>query len=242
MSLELKNLRISVGKKEIVRGLSLAVAPGEAHVIMGPNGSGKSTLANALMGHPKYTVSRGLIKIDGENATKLKPEERAKLGLFLAMQHAPEIPGVSVANFLRLAIAARTGERKNPVAFHQELTKILQKAGLAPEFAARSLYAGFSGGERKRLEMAQLLAFEPSYGILDEADSGLDIDALKIIAGTIEALKKKNKGFLIITHYPRLLSFLAPEAVHVMVKGKIVKSGGPELIQEVEKRGYKNFA
>ncbi len=241
MSLELKNLHIAVEKKEIIHGLSLIVAPGETHVVMGPNGSGKSTLANTLLGHPNYALTKGTIKIDGTDATKLKPEERAKLGLFLAMQHAPEIPGVSVANFLRLAIAARTGERKNPVIFHQELIRILQKVGLAPDFALRSLNAGFSGGEKKRLEIAQLLIFKPKYSILDEIDSGLDVDALKIAADAVQNLKKTDAGVLIITHYPRLLSHLKADAIHIMAKGKIVKTGGPEIAAELEKDGFKKY-
>ena len=241
MSLELKNLHIAVEKKEIIHGLSLIVAPGETHVVMGPNGSGKSTLANTLLGHPNYALTKGTIKIDGTDATKLKPEERAKLGLFLAMQHAPEIPGVSVANFLRLAIAARTGERKNPVIFHQELIRILQKVGLAPDFALRSLNAGFSGGEKKRLEIAQLLIFKPKYSILDEIDSGLDVDALKIAADAVQNLKKTDAGVLIITHYPRLLSHLKADAIHIMAKGKIVKTGGPEIPAELEKDGFKKY-
>lgn len=241
MSLEIKNLHINVENKEIVKGLSLTVAPGEVHVIMGPNGSGKSTLANTLMGHPKYTIAAGTIVVDDIDVTELKPEERAKRGLFLAMQYAPEIPGVSIANFLRLAIAARTGERKNPVTFHKELVETLKKVGLAPDFATRSLNAGFSGGERKRLEMAQLLIFEPSYSILDETDSGLDVDALKIVTATIHDLKQKGKAFLIITHYPRLLSYLTPDAVHIMAQGKIVKTGGSELAQEIETEGFKKY-
>ena len=157
------------------------------------------------------------------------------------MQHAPEIPGVSVANFLRLAIAARTGERKNPVIFHQELIRILQKVGLAPDFALRSLNAGFSGGEKKRLEIAQLLIFKPKYSILDEIDSGLDVDALKIAADAVQNLKKTDAGVLIITHYPRLLSHLKADAIHIMAKGKIVKTGGPEIAAELEKDGFKKY-
>lgn len=241
MSLELKNLHIKVDTKEIVRGLSLQIKPGELHVIMGPNGSGKSTLVNALLGHPKYTITSGSIKVDGKIATKVKPEERAKLGLHLAMQHTPEIPGVSIANFMRLAIAARTGERKNPITFHKELVVVLAKVGLTADFAGRSLNAGFSGGERKRLEMAQLLMFEPEYSILDETDSGLDVDALKIVVKTIQTLKKKGKSFLIITHYPRLLALLTPDKIHVMASGKIVKTGGLELAKEIEKEGFKKY-
>ncbi|MBI5729040.1 MAG: Fe-S cluster assembly ATPase SufC [Candidatus Magasanikbacteria bacterium] len=241
MSLELKNLHINVEKKEIVRGLSLIVLPGEVHVIMGPNGSGKSTFANTLLGHPKYTITKGMIELNKLNITKLPPEERAKHGLFLAMQHTPEIPGVSVANFLRLAIAARTGERKNPIAFRKDLLEMLAKVGLAPDFAARSLNAGFSGGERKRLEMLQLLTFEPAYSILDETDSGLDVDALKIVVATIQTLKKRGKGFLVITHYPRLLSHLKVDTVHIMAQGKIVKTGGAELAAEIEKEGFKKY-
>lgn len=241
MSLELKNLHIAVENKEIVRGLSLTVAPGEVQVIMGPNGSGKSTLANALMGHPKYTITKGAVTVDGTDVTRLKPEKRAQLGLFLSMQYAPEIPGVSVANFLRLAVAARTGEHKNPVTFHRDLVEILQKVGLTPDFAMRSLNAGFSGGERKRLEMAQLKLFEPKYCLLDETDSGLDVDALKIVIDTIQTLKKTGKGFLVITHYPQLLSHLTPDSVHIMAQGKIVKTGGVEIAKEIEAKGFKKY-
>lgn len=238
MSLEIQNLNVSVGKKEIVKGISLTIKPGEVHVIMGPNGSGKSTLSNAIMGHPKYSV-KGKILIDGKNVMKLSPDKKAKAGLFLSMQQAPEIPGITVANFLRVATGALLGKSENPFTFYESLKKQMQALGIDFSFAARYLNTGFSGGEKKRMEILQLTALDPAYAILDEADSGLDVDALKMVGKGISAFAQREKGLLLITHYTRLLEYVKPDFVHIMGGGRIVRSGGVELAHEVEKDGYK---
>lgn len=240
MSLEIKNLHVSVGKKEIVKGISLTINPGEIHVIMGPNGSGKSTFSNAIMGHPKYSV-KGKILVNGKNVTKLPPDKKAKAGLFLSMQNAPEIPGITVSNFLRVATGAMSGKSQNPFTFHESLKKQMTELGIDFSFAARYLNTGFSGGEKKRMEILQLIALDPAYAILDEADSGLDVDALKMVGKGINTFAQKKKGLLIITHYTRLLEYVKPDFVHVMVEGRIVKSGGAELAREIEKNGYENI-
>lgn len=241
MALEIKNLSVSVEKKPIVTGLSLAINPGEVHVIMGPNGSGKSTLANALAGHPKYTVTNGTINLDGTNITNQAPDKRAKAGLFLSMQNPPEIPGVSIANFLRLAVEAATGQKKNPMEFYPELTAAMKSVGLNESFAKRLLNAGFSGGEKKKMEIVQLLLLQPRYAVLDETDSGLDVDALKVVAEGINRFRSAKTGILLITHYNRLPSLVSPNFVHIMSEGKIIKSGGKELANEIENAGYSSF-
>lgn len=241
MSLNIKNLHVSIGGSEIVKGIDLEIKPGEVHAIMGPNGSGKSTLANALMGHPKYEVSQGFIEIDGETINAASPDTRAKKGLFLSMQYSPEIPGVTVTNFLRLAVESLTGEKKNPLVFYNELQNNMKELTIDPEFAKRYLNVGFSGGEKKRLEVLQLLMLQPTYAILDETDSGLDVDALKIVAEGINAFRKPTTGVLLITHYNRILQYIQPDLVHIMQAGKIVKSGGQELAELVEARGYKEI-
>src|SRR3989344_7575616 len=198
MSLKIEKLTISVEKKVIVSDFSLEIKPGEIHAIMGPNGSGKSTLANSLAGHPKYQVTSGSITLDGENITTLPADKRAKLGLFLSMQHPPEIPGVSVANFLRLAVAGVSGKNQNPLEFFPVLTKQMSSLHIVPDFAKRHVHGGFSGGEKKKMEILQLLLLNPKYAILDETDSGLDVDALRIVAGGINRYHNENNGVLLI--------------------------------------------
>lgn len=240
--LEIKNLHASVEEKPILRGLSLTVRPGEVHAIMGPNGSGKSTLANIIAGRDDYEVTEGEIIVDGENILELAPEERAALGLFLAFQYPVEIPGVSNMYFLRSALNAikkARGEKEMDamsfMKFVKEKTKLLH---LDDSLLQRSVNEGFSGGEKKRNEIFQMAVLEPKYGVLDETDSGLDIDALKVVSDGVNALRSADRGFLVITHYQRLLNHIVPDFVHVLVDGRIVKSGGKELALELEARGY----
>jgi Fe-S cluster assembly ATP-binding protein len=239
MSLKIEKLSISVESKKIVSDFSLNIKPGEIHAIMGPNGSGKSTLANAIMGHPKYAVTGGKILLDDEDITNAKVNEKAKKGLFLSMQYPPQIDGVSVTNFLRTAVNALTGGKQNPVKFHKQLLETMKVLNIDPAFASRYLNVGFSGGEKKRLEILQLLVLNPKYAILDETDSGLDVDALKIVSSGINKFHTKEKGVLLITHYNRILEYVQPDYVHIMVNGRIVKSGGKDLAVEVEKNGYR---
>jgi Fe-S cluster assembly ATP-binding protein len=238
MSLQIKNLHVTVEKKEIVKDLSLTIEPGEVHVIMGPNGSGKSTLANALMGNPEYTVTKGEVILNNADITNLSPDKKAQAGLFLSPQYPPEINGVSVGNFLRLTKNALTKTTNDPLTFRTEILAMMEKLHIPPEFLSRSLNTGFSGGEKKKMEILQLLILNPIYAILDETDSGLDVDALKIVAEGINAFKTKEKGLLLITHYQRLLDYIIPDVVHIMREGKIVKSGGKELVEEIEKEGF----
>lgn len=241
MSLQIKKLHVSVGEKKIVMGLNLEIKPGEVHAIMGPNGSGKSTFANAIMGHPKYTVTDGAIVADKKDITKLSPDKRAHAGLFLSMQYPPEVHGVTVANFLRLATKAKTGATVNPLTFHKELVAKMAELKILPDFAKRYLNTGFSGGEKKRLEILQLTMLDPKYAILDETDSGLDVDALRTVAEGINRFHSSKNGVLLITHYNRILEYIKPDFVHIMSQGKIVKSGGHELAREIEKDGYAKF-
>lgn len=241
MSLQLQKLSISVDDKEIVHDLDLTVAAGEVHVIMGPNGSGKSTLVNTLAGHPKYTVTGGAIVIDAVDITAAKPEDRAKAGLFLSPQYPPEIAGVTIANFLRLAVNAQRRVNVNPLEFYQEIKTAMQSLGIDESFAKRSLNSGFSGGEKKRAEILQLALLKPKYALLDETDSGLDVDALKIVGQGIAQFQTSERGILLITHYARLLEYVKPTHVHIMREGRIVKSGGPSLAQQIEADGYATF-
>ncbi len=241
MSLKINNVHIAVDGTEIVKGIDLEIKPGEVHAIMGPNGSGKSTLANALMGHPKYSITSGSVLINGEEIQNISPDKRAKKGLFLSMQYAPEIPGVTVTNFLRLAVESMTGQKKNPLTFYAELQDKMKELKIDPEFAKRYLNVGFSGGEKKRLEVLQLLMLNPQFAVLDETDSGLDVDALKIVSEGINAFRKKTTGVLLITHYNRILQYVKPDFVHIMRDGKIIKSGGEELARAVEETGYTNI-
>lgn len=241
MSLQIENLSISVEGKEIVHNLDLTVYDGEVHVIMGPNGSGKSTLVNTLAGHPKYVVTSGTILVDAVNITAAKPEDRAKAGLFLSPQYPPEIAGVTIANFLRLAVNARRGVNVNPLDFYQEIKTAMQSLGIDESFAKRSLNSGFSGGEKKRAEILQLALLQPKYALLDETDSGLDVDALKIVGQGIAKCQSPGRGILLITHYARLLEYIKPTRVHIMRDGRIIKSGGPRLVQEIDTQGYSSM-
>lgn len=237
---QINDLRVNVEGKEIVKGLNLKILGGEIHAIMGPNGTGKSTLASALMGHPKYEVTGGTAVLDGQDLLEMSTDERARAGLFLAMQYPAEVPGVSNANFIRTAVNARAGEGNEvPVLkFHRSLQESMKKLNIDPVFAERYLNEGFSGGEKKRNEILQMSMLDPRIAILDEIDSGLDIDALKIVAEGVNKIKSENVGFLIITHYQRLLNYITPDFVHVMMQGRIVRSGGRELAEQLEAQGY----
>lgn len=238
MSLIIKNLHVMTANKPIVRGVSLTIQPGETHVIMGPNGSGKSTLANALMGHPAYQVTEGSITLDETDITTLSPDKRARLGLFLSQQYPPEINGVNLSQFLRLAKNTLTGTTHNPLEYNKKISAALNDVGLNKDFAGRSVNTGFSGGEKKRAEIAQIILLDPIFVILDEIDSGLDVDGLKAVAEGINTFKTPQKGLLIITHYQRLLDYILPDVVHIMKDGVVIRSGGKELAQLIEKNGY----
>lgn len=242
--LEIRNLHVNVEDTEILKGVNLTIKSGEIHAMMGPNGSGKSTLAYSLMGHPAYQVTKGQVLFKGKDLLELEPDERSKLGLFLAFQYPVAIPGVSVANFLRSAINARRkmGDPEDkgiPIAEFRKLLKdkmdLLQ---MQHEFAGRYLNDGFSGGEKKRAEILQMATLMPEIAVLDETDSGLDIDALRIVANGVNALASPELGVLVITHYQRILKYIQPQFVHIMLKGKIVESGGPELAEHLEEQGY----
>jgi Fe-S cluster assembly ATP-binding protein len=242
--LEIKNLHVSIDGKEILKGLDLTVEQGKVHAIMGPNGTGKSTLAYTLMGHPNYTVTEGEVFFKEQNVLELEPDERARLGMFLAFQYPVAIPGVTVANFLRTAINARR-RAQNPEdkgipipEFRKLLKEKMLMLKMDQNFAGRYLNEGFSGGEKKRAEILQLATLNPEIAVLDETDSGLDIDALRIVADGVNALMSKDMGVLLITHYQRLLNYIKPDFVHVMLDGRIVESGGPDLALHLEEQGY----
>ncbi len=241
MPLEIKNLHVVADNKEIVHDVSFYLPAGEVHAIMGPNGSGKSTLVNAIMGHPKYTITAGQIVLDGEDITHAKVTEKAIKGLFLSMQYPPEIAGVTVSKLLRTSMTALTDTKQNPIKFHELLLAKMQELNIDPAFASRSINVGFSGGEKKRLEILQLLILNPKYAILDETDSGLDVDALKIVATGINRFRSPKHGILLITHYNRILQYVQPNVVHVMNEGRIVESGGAELAQKIEQDGYQSI-
>ncbi len=238
--LKIENLRSNIENKEILKGLSLEMKGGEIHAIMGPNGTGKSTLASTLMGHPKYEVTGGSVTLDGEDVLEMGVDERALAGLFLAMQYPSEITGVTNADFLRSAINARRGEGNeiSLIKFIRQMEGKMKELEMDPQFMHRYLNEGFSGGEKKRNEILQMMVLEPRIIILDEIDSGLDIDALKIVAAGVNAMRSEERAFLIITHYQRLLNYIKPDFVHVMMQGRIVKSGGPELAERLEAEGY----
>lgn len=240
MSLIIQNLHARIGDTEILRGVHLEVPPGEVHAIMGKNGSGKSTLAKILAGHPAYEVTEGMVTMDGNNLLELEPDERSRQGLFLAFQYPLEIPGVTIANFLRAALQARLpeGEEVDAVAFYRRLYAKMDALKIPREFTSRAVNEGFSGGEKKRCEILQMAMLEPKYAVLDETDSGLDIDALKIVAEGVNALRSPERGFVVITHYQRLLNYIIPDVVHVMVNGRIVLSGEKDLALRLEAEGY----
>jgi Fe-S cluster assembly ATP-binding protein len=236
------DLRASAGDKEILRGISLKVNRGEVHAIMGPNGSGKSTLAQVLAGHPAYEVTGGRVLFEGRDLLDLEPEERAQAGVFLAFQYPVEIPGVTNAYFLRAAYnalrKAKGLDEVDPIDFLNVLEEKLDVVEWGPEIMSRAVNAGFSGGEKKRNEILQLAVLEPKLAILDETDSGLDIDALRIVAAGVNRLRSPDRAFIVVTHYQRLLNYIVPDVVHVLVNGRIAKSGGKELALELEARGY----
>lgn len=239
-TLTIKDLQVSIEEKQILKGVNLEVKGGEIHAIMGPNGTGKSTLSSAIMGHPKYEVIGGSIELDGEDVLEMEVDERAKAGLFLAMQYPSEISGVTNADFLRSAINARReeGNEISLMKFIRQMDEKMEFLEMKEDMAQRYLNEGFSGGEKKRNEILQLMMIEPKIAILDEIDSGLDIDALKVVSKGINAMRGEDFGCLIITHYQRLLDYITPDFVHVMMNGRIVKSGGPELAERLEKEGY----
>jgi len=230
-------VRVWVENKDVVKGVDLAVRAGEIHAIMGPNGSGKSSLANGLMGHPLYRLE-GSLTLDGEDVTGLSPDEKARRGMFLAFQYPVAVPGVTVASFLRAAVSARRGAEVPVREFRKELLEKMAQLEMDPGFAGRYLNDGFSGGEKKRLEILQLLMLRPRFALLDETDSGLDIDALKVVAAGINAAAQQDVGMVMVTHYQRLLNYVKPDVVHVFMDGRIVRTGGPELALELEERGY----
>jgi Fe-S cluster assembly ATP-binding protein len=237
-TLEVHDLHASVEGKEILKGIDLTVRQGETHAIMGPNGSGKSTLSNVIMGRPGYVVTAGKVVFQGEDITLLPADQRAKRGLFLAMQYPVEVPGVSVVNFLRTAYTAVKGGQTSALAFRKHMKEKMEVLGVEDAMVARYVNQGFSGGEKKRNEILQLAVLEPQIAILDETDSGLDIDSLKTVATGIAQLVGPDLGILLITHYQRILNYITPDFVHVMIDGRIVKEGGKELAQELEAKGY----
>lgn len=238
--LEVKNLHVSIEDKEILKGVDLTIKGGEFHAVMGPNGTGKSTLASAIMGHPKYEITEGTITLDGEDVLEMEVDERARAGLFLAMQYPSEISGVTTSDFLRSAINAKReeGDEIPLMKFIKKLDQDLDYLDIDQNMATRYLNEGFSGGEKKRNEILQLMQLQPNIAILDEIDSGLDIDALKVVSKGINQMRSDNFGCLIITHYQRLLNYITPDHVHVMMQGRVVKSGGPELAKRLEAEGY----
>ena len=237
--LEIKDLHVSSDNKEILKGVSLKIKPGEIHALMGPNGSGKSSLSLALMGHPRYKITSGSIKIDGKDITALTPDKRAKFGLFLAMQYPVAVPGVSVTNFLRSSLRNLKGNVK-PAEFVQTTREKMADLKIDESFATRSINDGFSGGEKKKMEVLQLSVLKPKYAVLDETDSGLDVDALKLVAKGINNVAGPGIGILLITHYQRILKYIQPDFVHILIDGKIVKSGNHKLAERIEEEGYAN--
>lgn len=245
-TLEIVGLRAGVqtkeGRKEILKGASLTVHSGEVHAIMGPNGSGKSTLAYTLAGHPMYEVDGGQALLDGKDLLRMTPDERAKAGLFLAMQYPVEVPGVSMSNFLRTAVTEVSGKAPSLRAFTKEMNESMKKLRMDPKFAQRSVNEGFSGGEKKRAEVLQLEMLKPKFAILDETDSGLDVDALRIVSEGINRARATNDfGIILVTHYARILEYIKPDFVHVFADGHFVRTGGPELAQELEETGYDSY-
>jgi Fe-S cluster assembly ATP-binding protein len=237
-TLEVQGLHATVDGKEILKGIDLVVRQGETHALMGPNGSGKSTLSNVIMGRPGYAVTAGKVLFNGEDITALPPDQRARRGLFLALQYPTEVPGVSVINFLRTAYQAVKGEQVSALAFRKHMKEKMNTLGVEDSMVQRYVNQGFSGGEKKKNEVLQLAVLEPDIAILDETDSGLDIDSLKSVATGVDQLVGPDLGVLLITHYQRMLNYITPDRVHVMMAGRIVKSGGAELAHELEEKGY----
>lgn len=240
MSLVIENLHASVEDTPILKGLNLEIPTGEVHAIMGPNGSGKSTLSKVIAGHDDYEVTGGKVVLDGVDIAELEVDERSRAGIFLAFQYPAEVPGVSNANFLRAALQARMpdGEELDAVAFYKDMYAKMDELEMNRKFTSRAVNEGFSGGEKKRNEILQMMMLDPRYCLLDETDSGLDIDALKVVAKGVNSMRSESRGFLVITHYQRLLDYIKPDVVHVMADGQIVKTGGPELALELEENGY----
>ena len=240
MSLIIKNLHAAIDGNPILKGLSLEIPAGEVHAIMGPNGSGKSTLSKVVAGHDDYEVTEGSVTMDGENLLELEIDERSRAGLFLAFQYPAEVPGVTMANFIRAALQARLpeGEELDAVSYYKNLYEKMDQLGIDRQFTSRFVNEGFSGGEKKRNEVLQMMMLEPSYCLMDETDSGLDIDALKVVADGVNSMRSNDRGFLVITHYQRLLDYIEPDHVHVLADGQIVRSGTKELARELEKKGY----
>jgi Fe-S cluster assembly ATP-binding protein len=241
VTLEVRGLRAEVEGKEILKGIDLTVSQGEVHALMGPNGSGKSTLASVLMGRPGYKVTAGEVRFKGQDITGMKTDIRAQMGLFLAFQYPTEIPGVSVVNFLRSAYKAVKADGISALAFRKRLKEKMDLLGVEDQMVARYVNQGFSGGEKKKNEVLQLAVLEPDIAILDETDSGLDIDSLKAVATGVQQLIGPDLGVLLITHYQRILNYITPDRIHVMMEGRIVLSGGPELAHELERKGYEGL-
>jgi len=243
--IEIKNLHAEIEGKEILKGIDLSIGAGEVHAIMGPNGSGKSTLSNVIAGHDAYEVTEGSITLGGEDVLELEPEERAALGIFLAFQYPIEIPGVQMTTFLKTAVNAirkqRGVEELDALGLLKLMKRKTKELGISDDMMKRAVNVGFSGGEKKRNEVLQMAMLEPKFAVLDETDSGLDIDALKIVADGVNALRAKDRSFLVITHYQRLLDYIKPDVVHILADGKIIKSGGPDLAIELEEKGYTEF-
>ena len=245
-TLEIKDLKVGIeteqGHKEILKGVNLTIKTGETHAIMGPNGSGKSTLASTIAGHPRYIVTGGEILLDGENVLEMSVDERARAGLFLAMQYPVEIPGVTMTNFLRTAKTAIDGAAPSLRTWTKDVKSAMDKLRIDPDFAARNVNEGFSGGEKKRVEILQLELFKPKFAVLDETDSGLDVDALKIVSEGVNRAQEENEmGTLLITHYTRILRYIKPDFVHVFVDGHVAEQGGPELADRLEEEGYDRY-
>lgn len=241
LMLKINNLHVqTTDAKKILNGINLTIKPGEVHTIMGPNGAGKSTLASALMGHPGYQITKGKVSLGKKSLNRLSPDKRFKAGLFLAFQYPIEIPGVSVANFLKTALDSLTGRRSDIIEFRKKLKKEAKKLRINEEFIDRAINEGFSGGEKKKMEMLQLLMLGPKFAIFDETDSGLDIDALKIVGKTIDSIHH-NTGILLITHYHRILKYVRPDFVHILIDGQIVRSGDVSLVEHVEEIGYQKL-
>ncbi|HEX2859754.1 MAG TPA: Fe-S cluster assembly ATPase SufC [Alphaproteobacteria bacterium] len=238
--LKIDNLHVKLAEtgKNILNGINLEVKPGEVHAVMGPNGAGKSTLAQVLAGREGYDVTEGDIIFDGENIAEKEADERARSGIFLAFQYPVELPGVNTAQFLRTVVGAQRGKAPNAAEFLKQAKQVLDNLNMPHDFLQRFVNVGFSGGEKKRLEMVQMALLQPKLAVLDETDSGLDVDAMKLVAGTVNSLRSADRSFLMITHYERLLELIKPDVVHVLSGGRIVKSGGPELAKKIELEGY----